>query len=107
MGPGSHPQEGATKPARSRQGWAEGVSAASLSSLLLSQLESLGVQGRLVSMREMGGCLSASPSTDGETKVRTDKGPRTHRPPQEPPTEVISRSKGSGGREPDCPAHRL
>lgn len=44
-------------------------------------------------------CVSI-PSTDGETEVGADKGPRG---PKEPLTETISGSKGSGGRGPDWP----
>lgn len=48
----------------------------SLSSLLLSHLEPLEVQD-LCQEEGPGRCLSVSPSIDGETEVRTDKGPRT------------------------------
>ena len=53
-----------------------------------SDLESLVVQQDLCPGEGHGGCLSVSPSIDGETEVRADKGLRTlgaagvHRPPQ-------------------------
>lgn len=104
MGPDSHPQEGESKPARDRQRWAKGTSAASLSSLLLSHSESWESSKICVRERDGGLFLSISQHSWGNGQDRQG----TQEPPalSEALTEVLSRSKGSGGREPDAPRLR-